>query len=167
MSLPLDASAQVITAASDANVHNLSIQELNMIILRLEEEINQMQNLVNVLTVALERLHESKACLKDFSSQSCEIQVPLTSLVYVPGKIANPGKVLVSVGTGYFIEMTLDKAGEFYERKIEVVEEQLRKLHSICSAKNKQITQTYSVLDHKLSQLRNAQAAATSQVATV
>ncbi|GFE55332.1 prefoldin subunit 5 [Babesia ovis] len=167
MSLPLDASTKVVTEAPDTNIQNMSIQELNMLILRLEEEINQMQNLVNVLSVAVERLNESKSCLNDFNGRHNEIQLPLTSLVYVPGEIANPGKVLVAVGTGYFIEMTTDKARDFYDRKIEVVEEQLRKLHTICSAKNKQITQTYSILDHKLSLLRTTQASSSASTATV
>ncbi|GBE62118.1 hypothetical protein BOVATA_036110 [Babesia ovata] len=160
MSIPMDAAAKAGGDSSTTQVQNLSIQELNMLILRLEEEVNQMQTLVNVLTVAVERFQESKSCLNELSDRKHEIQVPLTSLVYVPGEIANPGKVLVAVGTGYFIEMTVEKAHEFYERKIGVVEDQLRKLHTICSSKNKQITQTYSMLDHKLNLLRNAQAAA-------
>ena len=32
------------------------------------------------------------------------ILVPLTSSLYVPGKLKNAGKVLVDVGTGYYIE---------------------------------------------------------------
>lgn len=30
--------------------------------------------------------------------------IPLTSSVYVPGKMADIGKVMVDVGTGYFME---------------------------------------------------------------
>ncbi|GIX65845.1 prefoldin subunit 5 [Babesia caballi] len=162
MSLPLDASSKVVVDSPVTNVQNLTVQELNLLILRLEEEVNQLQSLANVLSTAVERFQESKNSLNELTDRSLEIQVPLTSLVYVPGEIANPGKVLVAVGTGYFVEMTNDKAREFYDRKIGVVDDQLRKLQSICTSKNRQITQTYSMLDHKLNLLRNAQAAAAS-----
>ena len=36
------------------------------------------------------------------------ILVPLTSSLYVPGKLKNAGKVLVDVGTGYYIEKARD-----------------------------------------------------------
>lgn len=156
--MPLDESASVVVDSTAAEAQNMSIQEINMIILKLEEEINQLQSLVKVLTVAAEHFQESKNCLNEITSNACEIQVPLTSLVYVPGVIANPGRVLVAIGTGYFVEMETDKAREFYDRKIEVVEDQLRKLQAICTSKNRTITQTYSILDHKLSLLSNSQA---------
>lgn len=155
--MPMDDESKVVVDSHVQNVQTMSIQDLNMLILKLEEEVNQLQGLVNVLTVAAERFQESKNCLKEFSSKAHDIQVPLTSLVYVPGKIANPGKVLVAIGTGYFVEMTTDKAHEYYERKLGVLEDQLRKLQTICTSKNRYITQTYSILDHKLSLLRSAQ----------
>ena len=33
-----------------------------------------------------------------------EILVPLTSCMYVPGTVANSEKLLIEVGTGYYIE---------------------------------------------------------------
>jgi prefoldin alpha subunit len=36
--------------------------------------------------------------------QGRSILVPLTSSLYVPGTLKNAGKVLVDVGTGYYIE---------------------------------------------------------------
>ena len=32
------------------------------------------------------------------------VLVPLTSSLYVPGTLKNPGRVLVDIGTGYFVE---------------------------------------------------------------
>lgn len=158
MSMPIEEQSNIVVDSSSAAVQNMSIQELNVLILKLEEEVNKLKNLVNVLTIAAERFQESKNCLKELTTKANEIQVPLTSLVYVPGKIANPEKVLVAIGTGYYIEMSTKKADEFYDRKIGVVEDQLRKLQTISTQKNRTITQIYSILDHKLSMLRNAQA---------
>ena len=37
-----------------------------------------------------------------------EILVPLTGSMYVPGKLSEPEKVIVDVGTGYYVEKDLD-----------------------------------------------------------
>lgn len=47
-----------------------------------------------------------------------EILVPLTASLYVPGTICDSNKVLVDVGTGYFVEKTVPKAKELIERKV-------------------------------------------------
>lgn len=45
-------------------------------------------------------------------------QVPLTHSLYVPGKIVEADKMLVDVGTGYFVEKNPKKTAEFLERKV-------------------------------------------------
>lgn len=44
--------------------------------------------------------------------------VPLTQSLYVPGRIKEPSKVMVDIGTGYYVEKSLPKAKEFMERKV-------------------------------------------------
>lgn len=48
--------------------------------------------------------------LVDFHLLGKKILVPLTASLYVPGKLDDAEKVLVDVGTGYFIEV-----GSFFE----------------------------------------------------
>ncbi|KAG0217785.1 Prefoldin subunit 5, partial [Mortierella sp. GBA43] len=45
------------------------------------------------------------------------ILVPLTSSLYVPGKLANVEKVVVDIGTGYYVEKTVEDAIKFYNAK--------------------------------------------------
>lgn len=51
----------------------------------MSQESKQLQSLLGVLTVALERFQESKRALDEFEQSPNEVQVPLTTLVYVPG----------------------------------------------------------------------------------
>jgi prefoldin alpha subunit len=51
-------------------------------------------------------------------SQGKDIMVPLTSSLYVPGKMEDSNKVLVEVGAGYFIDQSADKAAQYCDRKI-------------------------------------------------
>jgi hypothetical protein len=43
--------------------------------------------------------------------------VPLTSSLYVPGKILEPTRVMVDIGTGYVVEMSSTAAQESMKRK--------------------------------------------------
>lgn len=44
--------------------------------------------------------------------------VPMTQSMYVPGTLASSDKVLVDVGTGYYIEKTVPEAESFFQRKV-------------------------------------------------
>ena len=48
--------------------------------------------------------------------------VPLTESVYVPGKIREPTKLLVELGTGFFVEKSSKDTNAFLERKIRLVD---------------------------------------------
>lgn len=48
----------------------------------------------------------------DFASQGQPILVPLTTSLYVPGMLASSEKVIVDVGTGFYVEKVLS----FYKR---------------------------------------------------
>lgn len=49
--------------------------------------------------------------------------VPLTSSLYVPGIMEQNDRVLVEVGAGYFIEESTERAKEYCEKKIKMLNE--------------------------------------------
>ena len=61
--------------------------------------------------------------------------VPLTSSLYVPGKMEENQKVLVEVGAGYFIEESADKAKEYCDRKAKSLNESGAKVADIIQIK--------------------------------
>jgi hypothetical protein len=67
------------------------------------------------------------------------ILVPLTASLYVPGTLADHEKVLVDVGTGFYVEKTKDKARVFYEAKIEEMGKNLENLEKIINGKNENL----------------------------
>ncbi|VAH16570.1 unnamed protein product [Triticum turgidum subsp. durum] len=50
-----------------------------------------------------------------------KLLVPLTASLYVPGTLDDAEKVLVDVGTGYYIEKTMTQGKEYCERKINLL----------------------------------------------
>lgn len=84
---------------------------------------------------------------KKLTSSGRSILVPLTSSLYVPGTLKNAGKVLVDVGTGYYIEkvhdycsvlLTRKSSGDaikFYSSKVEFLDKNMSDLEKVVSGK--------------------------------
>jgi prefoldin alpha subunit len=68
-----------------------------------------------------------------------EILVPLTSSLYVKGRLTDREKVLVDVGTGFYIEKTPPKAIAFYDDKVKGLDANLQELEKIVSGKSQQL----------------------------
>ena len=49
------------------------------------------------------------------------ILVPLTGSMYVPGVLVEPEKVIVDVGTGYYVEKDIAGAKDYFQRKVRIV----------------------------------------------
>ena len=71
------------------------------------------------------KLTQSKYAESDLSLRSInpdnedkEILVPLTSSLYIPGKIKDVHNVLVDIGTGYYVKKKTAHAREFFKRKV-------------------------------------------------
>ena len=79
-----------------------------------------------------------------------EVLVPLTGSMYVPGKLSNPEKVLVDVGTGYYVEKDVNSAKEYFSKKVKYVTEQMEKVQAIGNEKNKIREAVMDVMEAKL-----------------
>ncbi len=86
---------------------------------------------------AVNKFNDSKLVLNYLKekSQGKEIMVPLTSSLYVPGRMEENDKVLVEVGAGYFIEESASKAREYCERKSKQLNENGAKVAEIIQIK--------------------------------
>ncbi|XP_037959811.1 probable prefoldin subunit 5 [Teleopsis dalmanni] len=60
-----------------------------------------------------------------------EVLVPLTSSLYVNGRIKDPNNVLLNIGAGYYIEKNLDESKEYLEKRIVYVQEQIEKVEKV------------------------------------
>lgn len=69
------------------------------------------------------------------SASSASSLIPLTSSLYVPAQLTDPSRVLVDVGTGYYVEQSTKAATDMYKRKITFVDENLQKLQTTIERK--------------------------------
>ena len=79
------------------------LQQLNQ---QLEGELQHLQESLGSLKSAQSRFSESLSVVNkvDAENEGRDVLVQLTGSVCVPGKLTDPEKVLVNVGTGYYLK---------------------------------------------------------------
>lgn len=124
--------------ATKVKLTDLPVQQLSQIKKQLDEEISHLTNSFQSLRAAQIKFRD---CLKSISTglvsknSDRSILVPLTASLYVPGKLADTEKVLVDIGTGFYVEKDKKQAAEFYDGKIAELQTNLTDLEKIVNGK--------------------------------
>ncbi|CAD2091766.1 prefoldin subunit 5, putative [Plasmodium vinckei brucechwatti] len=61
-------------------------------------------------------------------SEPLDVHIPLTSLVYIPGKIVDTENFLVHMGTNYYVQRNSDQTIEYFDNKIKKLNEKIKKI---------------------------------------
>ena len=83
--------------------------------------------------------------------------VPLTASLYVPGKILNPNKVMVDLGTGFYVEKTSKDAIGFLERKGKLVDANSQNIMSVIQATKQNLDSVSIAMQGKMLEIRARQ----------
>jgi len=138
----------------EINIGMLSIEQLNGVKQQHEEELRGLQQQLETLHGAKNRFINARSTLDEIkaSSEGSPLLIPLNGSLYVPGKIANPDKVVVELGTGYFCEKSVQSAKELIDRKTQLVTSSIDQVASIGERKRKNLEQIMAVMSWKLQQ---------------
>jgi len=148
----------------EVSLTELTIPQLNQLSQQLEQELEVFQTSLQSLKLAQGKFSECKESLGKVNAQSTDILVPLTSSMYVPGKLADTETCLVDVGTGYYIEQKIATAKDYYQRKIDFLTAQLEKIQPMLQEKYQMKEAVMEVLQSKVqSHLMSQQQAAVSK----
>ncbi|KAL3458816.1 Prefoldin [Aspergillus heterothallicus] len=128
------------------NINSLSAQQLRALQTRLSSELEHLTSSHAKLRAAQSRFRDCVRSInegvvgseKKGTQGRDEILVPLTTSLYVKGRLVDREKVLVDVGTGYYVEKTAAKAIEFYEQKVKELETSLGELEKLVQTKSGQ-----------------------------
>ena len=94
------------------------------------------------------------------SCEDKEILVPLTGSMYVPGKLTNTDKLLIDIGTGYYVETNPEKAVEYLKKKVDFITDNMRKIQILGEDKSKVHNAIVEVMNIKIKAQISAQAQA-------
>ncbi|KAF2472161.1 Prefoldin-domain-containing protein [Lindgomyces ingoldianus] len=119
-------------------ITSLPISQLQELKSQLDRELEHLNTSFQSLRIAQSKFRD---CLKSISqgvnASTAEkpLLVPLTSSLYVPGKLSNPSTVLIDIGTGFFVEKSTADATDFYNRKVGDLAHSLKDLEQVINGK--------------------------------
>mmetsp|Transcript_29050 Transcript_29050/g.44934 ORF Transcript_29050/g.44934 Transcript_29050/m.44934 type:complete len:159 (-) Transcript_29050:32-508(-) len=131
---------------------SLNLQELMAVKKQIEEDIDHYQQSLMQLEMAIRRYRNSKESLISLNkgNKGKEILMPLTSSLYVPGKLGNVSSVLVDIGTGYYVEKPIGEAANYLNRQIRLVQEQVSTIEELVEEKTKHRETVMNVIQQKI-----------------
>ncbi|XP_064397808.1 prefoldin subunit 5-like [Halichondria panicea] len=144
------------------NASQLSLPQLDNVKTQLEEEVQLIQSSMQQLKTVQRKLKDSQDSLETITpeNEGKTILVPLTNSMYVPGKLKNCDKVIVDVGTGYYVEKGTKEASQFFQRKIDYVTKNLEKMQGVLIEKMKMRESIVSVMQMKIAGMEQTQTVA-------
>ncbi|MCJ1395186.1 subunit of tubulin prefoldin [Xylographa bjoerkii] len=138
---------------SQVDLASLSVQQLSSVKKRLDDELEHLTTSFTKLRAAQTKFRECLSSIREGVSAKIAgkpLLVPLTTSLYVPGTLADADKVMVDIGTGFFVEKDIKDALRFYGSKIEDLGKNLKDLESIVQSKSNNLRVVEDVLRQKV-----------------
>ena len=133
--------------SKEVPIEKLNPEQLQYVGKQLEGEINALSQSYTQLKIAAQKFGENLEYVDDLSKcKNKEILVPLTSSVYLPGKCSDVKKVTVDIGATYFVEMSLEKAKDYFKRKIQMLSTNMDQIDKTLKTKS----QYMNIVNHHL-----------------
>ncbi|EQC38052.1 prefoldin, alpha subunit [Saprolegnia diclina VS20] len=138
--------------SNEVSLMDLSLEQLNNLKTQFEQELQQLTSSFSGLREAQTRFADSKGALQALEPTNLgkKVLVPLTSSMFVPGKLSNVKSVLVDVGTGYFVEKNVDDAKSFMDRKVAFLQQNTDSLKEVIEAKRTNLEAVIQVMQLKI-----------------
>ncbi|KDE02671.1 prefoldin, alpha subunit [Microbotryum lychnidis-dioicae p1A1 Lamole] len=130
---------------SQISLTDLSLEQLHKVRQQLDQELQHLTNAFQELRLAQVKF---AAALESLDNKN--ILIPLTSSLYVPGKIKDSEHVLVDIGTGYYVEKTTKQAKTYYNQKNLTLRSSLATLQSQIEKKEDNMRAAMSVYNQKV-----------------
>jgi len=126
-------SAATASASGDQQPVGLSMAQVEQVRSQLQSDIEMLQSSIQRLQYAQEGFGESMLAVSRLPAKTEDnsLLVPLSSSMYVPGRLTDPDHILVDIGTGFFVEMRPKKAQDYFKRKHDYIQVEIDKLQKV------------------------------------
>ena len=134
-------------------VSSLPVPQLQELKSQLDRELEHLTTSFQSLRTAQSKFRD---CLKSISQGVNEgtagkpLLIPLTSSLYVPGRLTSSTHVLIDIGTGFFVEKNTDDATDFYNRKVKDLGDSLKDLEQVINGKANNVRVVEEVIRAKV-----------------
>lgn len=134
---------------------SLPPEQLDRLQGELQREVQMISASLSQLSNAVSRLTASKENAAQIAEMSNdrEIMVPLTSSIYVPGRLTDTKMVLIDIGTGFFVEKSPAAAEKHFAKRATLLKEEADKATQVHTQKRQQLEAVSAVLQRKTAEL--------------
>ena len=141
------------------DLDNMSLDELNNLKQQQEQQLQSLTQRYAQLRAAAARLAASDRAVVELGpdSEGKQVMVPLTSSLYVPGKIRDPQSLLVELGTGFYVEKSTSDCSEFLQRKLKLVDANSENVMNAIQDVRTNVESIHSAMQGKLLEIRARQ----------
>ncbi|KAK4472845.1 hypothetical protein MN116_004059 [Schistosoma mekongi] len=132
---------------------------VDLTIPQLQELARQMEQKIQFISASIQQLKSLQTQFISSKNYLCEltpdkensdILVPLTSTLCVPGTLSDASHIFVDIGTGYYVEMTVLEAENHFDRRVEFINKQIRKILPVLEEKTRIHKSISDILDAKI-----------------
>ncbi|OBZ85396.1 Prefoldin subunit 5 [Choanephora cucurbitarum] len=144
------------------NIADLDLASLQQVKSQLEEELSHLTQSYTKLKGVQARFTDCADSVNALKTERADelLFLNLDVYLYVPGKISDVNKVIVDVGTGYYIEkltrvflsQSVGDASKFYNDKVDYVKKNLGTLEKTITDKQSTLRAIVSVMQDKIQQ---------------
>jgi prefoldin alpha subunit len=141
------------------DLDTLSLEQLHQLQQSEEARLQTVSSHYATLRATAARFQGSKTALIECaaSCSSNSILVPLTESLYVPGKIRDPSRVLVELGTGFYVDKSNKDAQALLDRKIKLVDVNSENIREIILSLRRNLESIQMAIQGKLLEIRAKQ----------
>eukprot|EP00979_Chaetoceros_neogracilis_P018516 scaffold10730_cov236-Chaetoceros_neogracile.AAC.1 len=143
------------------DLDSMSLEQLNQLKQSEEGRLTAITNHYATLRASSSRFASAQKTLKELSPASSvdnkDIMIPLTESLYVPGKIKDPSRVMVELGTGFYVEKNVKQAQELLDRKIKLVDVNSENIMEAIAATRRNVESINDAMNGKMVEIRARQ----------
>jgi prefoldin alpha subunit len=141
------------------NLMMLSPPQLQQLRQQVEQELQFYQEAIVSLKDIQVKMTDAANCIRQLNPEKKDLLVPVTGSMFVRGEVEDCQNVLIDIGTGYYVEKSLEDALDYFKRKVEFLSTQIEKVQQVGREKSNVRAAIIEVLEGKM-QAQMQQAAA-------
>ncbi|KAK4230712.1 Prefoldin [Podospora fimiseda] len=135
------------------SLDTLTPQQLSAVKKQLDEEVEHLSSSYAQLAAAQTKFKECLRVVRagdTYFDESKPVMIPLTNSLYVKGHLSDPNRVIIDVGTGFYVEKETKDAATFYEGKVKELAANIQGLEAIVQGKTQNLRLVEEVLRQKV-----------------
>uniref|UniRef100_A0A6U3Q704 Prefoldin subunit 5 n=1 Tax=Ditylum brightwellii TaxID=49249 RepID=A0A6U3Q704_9STRA len=141
---------------SHLDLDAMSLDQLNQLKQNEENRLELITSRYTQLRAASARFHAAKTALSSLtpSTENNSLMIPLTASLYAPGRIRDPNKIIVELGTGFYVEKSNKEAHAFLERKIKIVDSNSENIVKVIQVTRQNVESINGAMRGKMLEIR-------------